>query len=374
MLLLVGVILGSSQSLVEAAELNFGIKAILPDNQIDKASSFFDLRMKPGEEQTVEVEVTNVIDKEIELHTFVSAAGTNVNGVIDYPQPIAETKYDESLKYPLPTLVSLEETIKVPAKATIKVPVTIKMPSESYDGMIVGGISFYQKEEEDDQEKQTSGMGVKNKFMYRLGVKLIETDTAVEPDLKLLGVKAGQVNYRNAVMANLQNPEAEVLNGLKLEAQVFQKGSDTPIFTAGKDNMKVAPNSNFEYPVYLGKKAFKAGKYTLKLVATADNDKKWEFSKDFEITQKEAEKYNEESSVQLDYETDWIKWAIIGGVALLVVIIVIVVLVVVLKKRKKARRKATLRTKHDKKQKGQSSQSNGDGTSTKSKKKRKKSN
>lgn len=70
MLLLVGVILGSSQSLVEAAELNFGIKAILPDNQIDKASSFFDLRMKPSEEQTVEVEVTNVIDKEIELHTF----------------------------------------------------------------------------------------------------------------------------------------------------------------------------------------------------------------------------------------------------------------------------------------------------------------
>lgn len=350
MLLLVGVILGPSQSLVEAAELNFGVKAILPENQVDKNNSFFDLRMNPSEEQTVEVEVTNVIDKEIELHTFVSAADTNVNGVIDYPQPTAETKYDESLKYPLPTLVSLEETIKVPAKATIKVPVTIKMPSESYDGMIVGGISFYQKEEEDDQEKQTSGMGVKNKFMYRLGMKLVETDTTVEPDLKLLGVKAGQVNYRNAVMANLQNPEAEVLNSLKLEAQVFQKGSSTPIFTAGKDNMKVAPNSNFEYPIYLGKKAFKAGKYTLKLVATADNDKKWEFTQDFEITQKEAEKYNEESSVQLDYETDWIKWAVIGGMILVAVIVVIVVIVLMInrgRKRKKEKRKAKQKNKRE---------------------------
>lgn len=350
MLLLVGVILGSSQSLVEAAELNFGVKAILPDNQINKENSFFDLRMTPGQEQTVEVEINNVIDKEIELHTFVSAAGTNVNGVIDYPQPTKETKYDESLKYPLPTLVSLAETVKVPAKATIKVPVTIKMPNESYDGMIVGGISFYQKEEEDDQEKQTSGMGVKNKFMYRLGMKLVETDTAVEPDLKLLGVKAGQVNYRNAVMANLQNPEAEVLNGLKLEAQVFQKGSNTPIFAAGKDNMKVAPNSNFDYPVYLGKKAFKAGKYTLKLVATADNDKKWEFSKDFEITQKEAEKYNEESSIQLDYETDWIKWAIIGGMILVAVIVVIVVIVLMInrgRKRKKEKRKAKQKNKRE---------------------------
>ncbi|MEN2666160.1 WxL protein peptidoglycan domain-containing protein [Listeria aquatica] len=42
-----------------AAEMNFAVQAIIPGNQIDKSQTYFDLRMKPGQKQDIEVELRN---------------------------------------------------------------------------------------------------------------------------------------------------------------------------------------------------------------------------------------------------------------------------------------------------------------------------
>lgn len=375
MLLLVGgVLFGAPQSLVEAAELNFSVKAILPENQIDKKQNYFDLRVKPGEKQTIEVEVTNSGDEEIEVDMYLAAASTNIKGVISYPDPKSEDfKYDDTLKYPLPEIAKMPESVKVPAKSSVKVPIELSVPEEEFKGMIVGGIQFMKKEDESDSEEQGGGMGVRNKFMYRIGLKLTEEDDAVETDMKLLGVHAGQVSYRNVIYANLQNTEPAVMEDLSVEAKVYPKGSKNLLYQQKTSDMRMAPNSNFEFPISIGNKAFKAGKYTLHLVATAADDKRWEFTKDFEITSDEAKKYNEESAVELEYEPNLWLWIGIGIGVVLLLIILIVVFVVVAKKRKKARRKAA-RNKREMRKNGQSSQSNSNGASANSKKKRKKSN
>ncbi len=49
-----------------------------------------------------------------------------------------------------------------------------------------------------------------------MAIILQQNETKVQPDLKLLGVKPGQVNARNVINVSLQNPQAAYLNQLHL--------------------------------------------------------------------------------------------------------------------------------------------------------------
>lgn len=65
---------------------NVAISAVIPDNQIDKNKTYFDLLMTPGEEQELEVVLTNSSDEAITMESSVNSAITNDNGVVDYSQ------------------------------------------------------------------------------------------------------------------------------------------------------------------------------------------------------------------------------------------------------------------------------------------------
>ena len=39
-----------------ASEFNFAVNPVIPENQIDKEKTYFDLKMEPGAVQTVEVQ------------------------------------------------------------------------------------------------------------------------------------------------------------------------------------------------------------------------------------------------------------------------------------------------------------------------------
>ena len=88
------------------------------------------------------------------------------------------------------------------------------MPNESFDGVILGGLYF--KEKENDKEKKSAKeVQIENKYAYAIGVVLRETDAQVKPDMKLNEVKPGQVNARNVVTANLQNIKASNVKEFK---------------------------------------------------------------------------------------------------------------------------------------------------------------
>ena len=94
------------------------------------------------------------------------------------------------------------------------------MPNESFDGVILGGLYF--KEKENDKEKKSAKeVQIENKYAYAIGVVLRETDAQVKPDMKLNEVKPGQVNARNVVTANLQNIKPAMLKNLSVDAKVY---------------------------------------------------------------------------------------------------------------------------------------------------------
>ncbi|MEV2923878.1 DUF916 domain-containing protein [Paenibacillus larvae] len=121
-------------------DVDFSIQALIPENQIDKKKTYFDLKMKPEQKQDIQLQVFNSSSKKITIEMDVTFATTNQNGLIDYT--ISDiSKADESLRIPLPeiTNISNREVVLQPGQSKI-VTITITMPEEEYDGVILGAV------------------------------------------------------------------------------------------------------------------------------------------------------------------------------------------------------------------------------------------
>ena len=304
---------------VYAAEMKFAVTAVIPENQIDKNQTYFDLKMQPGQKQTIQVQMKNDTNKEVVVESFANTAITNSNGITDYST--VEPKTDSTLKYPFSKIAKMPKETKVPANSIVTVDINLEMPSESFDGVILGGLYF--KEKEDEKEKGTSdNVQIENKYAYAIGVVLRETDAQVKPDMKLNEVKPGQVNARNVVTANLQNIKPAMLKNLSVDAKVYtEKGKDI-LHETKKENLRMAPNSNFDYAISWDNKALEPGTYRLEMKAT-DGDQKWEWTKKFTIEGKEAQKLNDTA---VEAKKDYTLYYIIGGILLLVTLLVLVFL------------------------------------------------
>uniref|UniRef100_UPI0025507D78 WxL protein host-binding domain-containing protein n=1 Tax=Lactococcus garvieae TaxID=1363 RepID=UPI0025507D78 len=97
-----------------------------------------------------------------------------------------------------------------------------------------------------------------------------------------------------------------------------------------RENLRMAPNSNFDYAIGMHNQAFKPGEYTFKGVAHSGK-REWRFEKDFEIKGEESRKYNQEAvSLEKDH-TDL--YLIIGGIVVFVLLVVIILLIRKLKQK-----------------------------------------
>ncbi|MCH3023264.1 DUF3324 domain-containing protein, partial [Listeria monocytogenes] len=76
------------------------------------------------------------------------------------------------------------------------------------------------------------------------------------------------LNYHTAIVANLQNDQPVILEKLSIDAKVYQQNSDKLLYQTKKANMKMAPNSNFDFVIDWENQPLKEGKYRLKMTAT----------------------------------------------------------------------------------------------------------
>lgn len=331
---------------VQAAELNFSVTPSIPENQVDKTKTFFDLLMEPEQEQKVEVKLRNDTDKPVIIETKINSATTNLNGVVEYGA--TKTKQDSTLAYNLADLINVDEEVTIPAHDEITLPLKIKMPKENFAGILAGGISFQEKDTDEKQTTDGEGIAIQNKYAYIVGIVLRVDPTEIQPDMLLTKVAPAQVNARNVINANLQNPTAMFINQLKVTAEVTRKGSKDVLFSSKKEAMQMAPNSNFDYPIALSGKKMEAGKYTLKLTAESKGEK-WEFEKDFEIDADTAKKFNQQD-VTIEEDNTWL-YLLIGAGLILLAIIIFLIIMYRRKKKKEAearRRKAANRKRRKK--------------------------
>ncbi|GEK37529.1 DUF916 and DUF3324 domain-containing protein [Enterococcus thailandicus] len=309
-------------SVVEASSPDFSVQAVLPESQTNEGVSYFDINLEPKQEETLAVQVTNNSEEEMTLDIGVNTATTNSNGVINYG--FSEAEPDDTLPVNFAEIVELEDqAITLAANETRTVEAKVKMPEQSFDGILLGGITVSEQVPESESQ-------ITNRFSYSLAVVINQTDQEISPVVDLTQVNVDQRNRRSFVIGSIQNQAAMILNDVQVEAQVFEKGNETPIYTEARGDMRMAPNSTLPFGISTGTKPLQAGDYRLKMVV-ASGKEEWQFEKNFTITAKEARELNEKA-VNLETNRTGLYLAIASGV---VVLLLLVIAWLVYSKRKK---------------------------------------
>lgn len=310
----------------KAAPMNFSVETIMPANQIDKTKTYFDLKMKPNQNQNLKVKLRNNKAMDITVQIKTNPATTNINGIIDYG--VTPRKADNTLKYKFNELMYVPHEVKLKAHETKTISLSLKMPKEKYKGIILGGIHF-QEAQNKKTAKDDGNVEITNSYAYIVGVSLKETNDRVQPKLQLTSVKAGQVNYKNAFLANIQNPKAKIMKHLKIEGYVYRANNlKKPLYSRKAENLRMAPNSNFDFAIPLNDRNFKKGTYVFKGKATNELGT-WYFNKEFKI-KGGVEKLNKSSVDQVKDSTfNWL-WVVI-----IVCLLIILFLIFLLVRRKK---------------------------------------
>ena len=162
-------------------------------------------------------------------------------------------------------------------------------------------------------------MAIDNQYAYVIGLQLRESkNVKIKPNMKLHQVKAAQLNYRNYVTANLQNDQPVIMHGLKIKSYITAVGSSKKVMTTNKENLSMAPNSNFNFAMGEGTNQLKAGKYTLHLTAKADEGQ-WKFTKNFTITDKDAKSLND-TAVGDQAQNNYFWWFVALGVVIVLLL------------------------------------------------------
>ncbi|WP_314067074.1 DUF916 and DUF3324 domain-containing protein [uncultured Vagococcus sp.] len=288
----------------------FDARAHLPESQIDKNLTYFNLLLQPNSEEKLVVTLTNKSEAEIELKASFNRAITNNIGVIEY----SGINEDKSASAPanIEELVTLsEQVIRIEANQSKDIEMMVKMPENAFKGVLAGGLYLEQV-----SNAEVEG-NIKNVFSREIAVLLHNDKTAVAPDVQIERAAANQVNSRNVIEVAIENKGAAYLKEVTIEYQVLL---DEKTVVEGKnEQLSIAPNSLFHYKVPFEGEAFAAGTYTTNVVVTA-GDKKWEGQPTFTIKAEKAKSLNKQA-VSLDEKEPRLSWWLIAlGMVLLLLL------------------------------------------------------
>ncbi|MHC5251131.1 DUF916 and DUF3324 domain-containing protein [Listeria kieliensis] len=316
----------------EASHMNYSVQANIPANQLDKTKTYFDLRMKPGEKQTISLTLKNKAGEAATILVEPNRATTNRNGVIDYGA--SNDKPDNSLEVNFEQLISSKKEVKLARGEEKKVDFTLQMPARPFSGMVLGGFYVHEKEANPDTS-EAKKVQVKNDFSYVIGVKLTESDEPMAPDLRLNEVKPGLENYQTMVSANIQNTAPTILSDLHVEAEVLKRGEERVLHRVSRDNQVMAPNSNYNFTIPWDNEKLTPGKYLLRLKARDGAGHKWDFRKGFVIHEKD-EDFNKEALLLPKEQHSILKSSLIVAGGLVAMVGILMFFVIRSRKRNKS--------------------------------------
>ncbi|MDO6662040.1 DUF916 and DUF3324 domain-containing protein [Bacillus thuringiensis] len=304
---------------VDASTMKYSVEPVIPENQKDKKNTYFDLNMKPSEEQTIKIRMRNDTNEDVIVIPTIKTATTNINGIVEYGKSNQEP--DDTVPFKIEDIVSSKtKEVIIPKNGTTDLELEIKMPQEEFDGVLAGGITLQEKESEKKDTKK-EGLSIENRYAYTVAIVLHENDKPIEPKLTLGKVEPSQVNARNVINATIQNPNSRYMNQLVVKTKITRKNEKEVLYSSEKKDMQMAPNSSFTYPTSLNGKELKPGKYTLDMIAQSSGEV-WDFTEDFEIKDEVAKQLNiKDVSIKKDYT--WVYIAV-GFLLILIAVLFIV--------------------------------------------------
>lgn len=312
LLLLLATILPFATTIKADSDKSYAIQAILPNNQINKDESYFDLKVEPNKEQTLKALIANTGSKPITVKAEVNNAYTADSGVIGYD------KYDaKPYKSKLPSLTSLvdgkrKQVVKLKTGENKTVEFKVKSPASEYAGIILGGVTTTASV----SPTKSKNINIKNQVHYVKGVVLRSKDDGVMPDMHLTSAAPKAVAGSTGIAYTMDNTAPININKVSLTAKI-KNGSKTTNYNA--DNLQIAPNSRFNY--FIPIKKLTAGTYKAQITLKNNNGFNKSFNYNITVKQREADNVTEAATPkQQTNNKQWI--AIIVGIIVLIAVVV----------------------------------------------------
>lgn len=322
---------------VQATENNtigYTVAPVIPDNQIGDTSSYFDLRVEPNQEQTIQVALQNDSSDDKTVTAQLANATTNVNGLIVYEAETNEN-IDPSLTAPLTEWTSLSSNeITIPAGETTLLDVTLNVPEESFDGVKLAGLIFQEVEEETDNTTAEQGVSVQNAYTYIIALQVSENDNEELVDFTIGDVSPALSNGARTVVADIQHPKPRLTGGVNIQADIYPENGDSPVASKTMEEVNFAPHSTMPFTIEWDQ-ALKAGNYRLDLTM-ARPDQEWTFSENFTIEPEDEETINESAVTDtVDDPQSLPTWVIIAGIIVIVIVITLIIYIIHLRRKMK---------------------------------------
>lgn len=303
-----------------ANQVGFSIEPVLPENQIDKNSGYFHLKLDQGTQQELTIILKNRTDKPVKLKTSVASATTNINGVVDYDA--TKNKLDKTAPVNLSKQVNVPQTITLEPQSQQNVPIIVTMPDKKIPGVIAGGITF-EEDKEATSEQLTSQTAVKNKFSYVVALLMQQQDVlSVKPNLELSDITPTQLNTKTSISAAIRNTQSAYLNDMTVAVSIYKKGDKKPTYEFKKEKMQLAPNSIIEFPTFLNGNKLEPGDYeyvgkvtgrTNDLDETRQEKMEWTLKKSFTIKPTVAKSLNDKDTTIVSQPMNRLLLAAIAG-------------------------------------------------------------
>ena len=302
------------------------VTPLLPGNQRAETTTFFDLNVQPGQEQELAIRITNSNAFEVSVTVEASIASTNRSGQIVYVSP-------EDVGYPprrlLTDMVQLPaDQITIPPESRYDYIFTLTVPDEEFDGIIQGSVRAIREL----TEEEAAVGGLVARYSHNTPIRLRQNDDPIElkqDDIILESVRPELVRLSVSAVCSIINTMPIRIRDAVITAQVDMVGSDEPFIEYFNDSIQIAPESMFPLAIVDDQgKTFEAGEYIVKINMQYDG-MEWNFEEGFEITQEEADEFNERVWVD-EEETEDFPWAIvliIAGAALMWAIVIALILI-----------------------------------------------
>lgn len=247
-----------------ATSPTFTVTPILPDNQRQAVTGYFDLQVQPGQQENLQLRIAN---QTAETQTYTVAANpayTTNSGMIAFDQ--VHPSLDQNA-IRLNTLMKGPTSITIAAKDNQVITYQLKTPSVHFVGIISGGFYVLQK---GNAAAASTTNGVRFTDQFAIGIPIIlrqDLETLNPPALELTKASIGTANHYPVVNASIHNPSSNQFGEIATDYSLVTTGSDKPVLTGHFAGLAVAPHSRFTQNIPLNGKQLRAGAYTLKWTA-----------------------------------------------------------------------------------------------------------
>ncbi|MCY9807404.1 DUF3324 domain-containing protein [Lentilactobacillus senioris] len=287
-LVILAVVIGTALVLpvMAQSDAGFTIKAQPSANTINRKQDCFNLRVKPNQQQTLTVLITNTDNKIHRIKTTPVSSYTSDNGSLAYKPRVNSSQTNSDVQF-TDLVAGNGQTVEVPAGQTRKVQFKLAIPNKKITGMVLGG---FQSEAVDNQSETTTQKGIRinNRYSLLLGATVQEQSRLPVPQLKLLTVKSQVDQGIPELVSRFASPVPILFGELKINAKIMRVGSNKIIQQVQSENMTVAPATNFNYRFRLNQRIVTKGKYMLVVNATSGATR-WQFHQQFRISKQQVE-------------------------------------------------------------------------------------